>query len=135
MSTFQFSIVICGNAETIVNGAIDPTGNSYHELAQQAVDAASRVILDAGSDMPIGDCTTDSTFRNWHGGKYAHQSAMYGIGRFGLVCVRAERIDEDGESTAISWREVPKADADPIEALCWSAGEAMGAILEKGLAE
>ncbi len=60
------SFFICGNAETICDGFTDERTTAWKsEIAIVFVEAAAKVIRDAGEDYEVA-----SSFRDWHGGRF-----------------------------------------------------------------
>lgn len=127
----SLNFVVCKNTEVVGNG-----GEFCDEVCLEW-------IRDVKTEMErldfVGNVRSDSHFPNWNGGKYAHQSKMYGYDSFGnVVCTGGTReiplVDgEEGEreSVAVEWADLTVEEKSEIEARVWSVIEAANKQREK----
>lgn len=112
------NFVVCGNTETVGNNG---------ELCDEAANAWTREACRALDALPfVGSVKVDSYFPSWHGGRYAHQTAMYGYQAFGsVICTGGERevIDSDGDTDTevVRWADLPVELRADYEAQVWTA--------------
>jgi len=97
MRNFTANIVVCSNIETM-------QGERSYEQAAEWLRNFTSHLLDSG----IVNHKSDSTFRNWNGGKYAEQTKMYGFHTLGggVVFTGADVREDDGTSSVYEWREL-----------------------------
>jgi len=105
MTTHMLNFSVCSNNETVGNCG------EFTEIANDAwiAEACNRL----GDLSFAGEVDTDSTFRNWHGGRFSNQASLYGYQNFGqfVVCTgwTCEVESEDGgtETKTGYWSDLP----------------------------
>jgi hypothetical protein len=72
------NVYVCSNLETLADGYISENWN-YAEELREAVSTACRAIDDCDSfESTILNSNNESTFRDWHGGKFDQFSKFKG---------------------------------------------------------
>lgn len=106
---YALEVWVCGNNETIFDGAEDPGGNGWNDEAREVCGEVIAALLKQGLDYDL-----ESNFSDWHGGKFSNQSAMHNIVVDGIVAHKwlcgVVDNDEYGDEMSIEWESIKESE-------------------------
>ncbi len=100
-------ITICNNTETLINSVDSDLDYAIRQEAAESIEYRDLATLAGDSEFQIS-----TSFRDWHGGRFAEQATMYGYRVYGHVAYQrddeqalVEKID-DGLDVLLNARAV-----------------------------